>query len=253
MKKLTALLLVFVMLFAFAACKEEEKLTFEQAMSREESIQQSKIEESKVEESKIQVEIDKYIEKVGYSKPLTCLVVMFENSNGREYLKFNFDENGEFKEHIKYYFFNLQSDYDFQLDKYKNHDAYTVVDKDYDMRMIAVRLDEYVPRSFYEHYQAYAVHSQGVIIGDVEVIEEVSEIVSEAMLTSTTLSYEEIIAAGEDQEPSKDTADYKWIIIAAVAGGVVIVAAAVVIIIKKKKSGEENPEPAKDKPKKKDE
>lgn len=263
-KRIIPLILAIVMIFAFAACKNKgntdgttkpvdesvQQSMFAEGMSEYEAEQSKIAEESKAEESKVQVEVDKYIEKVGYTKPQTCLVTLKYLSNAREYQKFEFKEDGSFKKCTKYYFYDNLEDYKFQLNKHESNDNVTVTDKDNDMRMIAVRIDNHVDLPFYTAYNYYGEIQGLEIIGDPGDIEKAAEIASEALLTETTLSAEEY-NKDEDKDDSGNNAsryfleDYLWHIIVGSVGLVIAVIVAVVVIKIKKSKSSKAPKDAK--------
>ena len=163
MKKIIALLLVAVSLFAFASCKKEPVNTDPVAGANEFASNQAAVEaeyskqaaEKAEKESKIQQEIDEYVEKVGKTKKKTQLVVEVERPAGREFHKYEFSRKGEYKTQIKYMFLPDAEIYFAVLEAEQHKDEVKVIDKDKDMRMVAVKNDRFNGTSFDEMYELY--------------------------------------------------------------------------------------------------
>ncbi len=162
MKKIIALLLVAVSIFSLAACKKEpntdpvenanEFASNQAALEAEYSKQAA---EKAEKESEIQQEIDEYVEKVGKTKKKTQLVVEVERPSGREFHKYEFSRKGEYKTQIKYMFLPDLENYFAVLEAEQNKKEVKVIDKDKDMRMVAVRNDRFNGVSFDEMYELY--------------------------------------------------------------------------------------------------
>ncbi|MBQ3044517.1 MAG: hypothetical protein IJO03_02485 [Clostridia bacterium] len=177
MKKIIAMLLVFVSLFSLAACKgnggdvETDPVKaaddFAQNQAAVEAEQSKQAAEKAAEQSEIQVEIDEYIEKVGKTKKKTQLVVELKRTWGREFHKYEFNKKGEFKTQIKYMFYDTSENYFAELEAWKNRDKAKVIDKDKDMKMLVVRNGSYNGSSFDDMYKFYTmeeVAKQGYMI-----------------------------------------------------------------------------------------
>ena len=165
MKKIIALLFVFVSLFSLAACKGngEDAVTdpvkdaneFAQNQAAVEAEHSKQAAEKAAEQSEIQEEIDEYIEKVGKTKKKTQLVVELERTWGREFHKYEFNKKGEYKTQIKYMFYDLPENYFADLEAWENRDEVKIIDKDKEMMMIVVRNDRFNGVPFDEMYDLY--------------------------------------------------------------------------------------------------
>lgn len=165
MKKIIALILAVTAILSLSACKPNkvggetepyDANEFQENMSKLEEAQSKKAAEKVEKASEVEEEIDEYIKKVGKSKPKTQIVVKLNYALGRKYLKFEFNKKGEFKSHIIYYFFDSYENYNAMYNSEKNRSDATVVDHDKDMKMVAVRLDEYMEQPYDKIYEAYS-------------------------------------------------------------------------------------------------
>ena len=165
MKKIIALILAFTAILSLSACKPNkdggetepyDANEFQENMSKLEEEQSKKAAEKAEEAQKVEEEIDEYIKKVGKTNPKTQIVVKSNYALGRKYLKFEFDKKGEFKSHVIYYFFDSLENYNAMYSSEKNRSDATVVDHDKSMKMVAVRLDEYMEQPYDKIYEAYS-------------------------------------------------------------------------------------------------
>lgn len=166
-KKIIALLLVFVSLFSLAACKgnggdaETDPLKvaddFAKNQAAVEAEHSKQAAEQVAEQSQIQEEIDEYIEKVGKTKKKTQLVVELKRTWGREFHKYEFNRKGEFKTQIKYMFYDTSENYFAELEAWENRAEAKVIDKDKDMKMLVVKNNSYDGSSFEDMYKFYTM------------------------------------------------------------------------------------------------
>lgn len=165
MKKILAILLATASVLSLAACKGKNEGVTEPAdpdvfMSQQlaqEAEQSKKYEEKKQAESKVQAEIDEYIEKVGKTKKNEQLVIKCKVPEhvGREYWKFEFKANGEFKSKTVYYFLPTLEQYNAKVEIGKDDKNNKIVDKDKEMKMVAIKSESATGKSFDKMYKNY--------------------------------------------------------------------------------------------------
>ena len=127
------------------------------------------IAESIAAESKIQEEIDEYVEKVGKTKKNDQLIIKCNvpEHMGREYWKFEFKADGTFKSKTVYYFLSTLEQYNAKVDIGKNDKNYKIVEKDKDMKMVALRSEKATGKSFdkmYKNYTDEGMREMGYIV-----------------------------------------------------------------------------------------
>lgn len=169
MKKIIAILLAMASVATLAACngneeKETDPADPEVFMSQQlaaEAEQSRALEEKKQEEIKAQEEIDEYIKKVGKTKKKSQIVIKCEVPDymGREYWKFEFKGNGEYKSKTEYYFLATKEQYEAKIEIAKDTDGLKLVEKDENTRMVVIRNDKFNGRSFDTMYEMYANES----------------------------------------------------------------------------------------------
>lgn len=178
MKKLMALLLVTASVLTLASCKGKGENVTDPAdpdvyMSQQQAVEaeQSKaLAQAAEEESRVQAEIDEYIEKVGKTKKNSQLVIkcnVDENTLGREYIKFEFKADGKFKSKTTYYFLPTWEQYNAKVQIGKDDKNLKVVEKDEDMKMVAIRSENATGKSFdkmYKNYTAEGMAEMGYIV-----------------------------------------------------------------------------------------
>lgn len=177
MKKILAILLVIASVLSFAACKGKDSgvtepadpeafLSNVEAQNKEASKAAA---ESIAAESERQEEIDDYIKKIGKTKKNDQLVIQCKVPEhiGREYWKYEFDANGKFKSKIVYYFLPTLEQYNAKIDIGKNDKNYKIVDKDKEMKMVAMESKNATGKSFdkmYKNYIAEGMKDMGYIV-----------------------------------------------------------------------------------------
>jgi hypothetical protein len=164
-KKILAILLATASVLSFAACKgKDEGVTdpadpnvFMSQQLAQEAEQSKALEEKNQAESKVQSEIDEYIEKVGKTKKNEQLVIKCKVPEhiGREYWKFEFKANGEFKSKTVYYFLPTLEQYNAKVEIGKDDKNTKVVDKDKEMKMVAIKSENATGKSFDKMYKNY--------------------------------------------------------------------------------------------------
>ena len=166
MKKIIAIMLVLAAVVSLASCKvnggkgETEPYNPEEYVSNLAAAEeeQSKAAAEKAEkESKIQEEIDDYIRKVGKTKKKTqlCLRLNTPDYIGKEYWRFEFKANGEYKTKIEYHFLATSEQYHAKLQLAKDMDGMKVIEKDADLNLVVIRNDRFVGKSFDAMYSNF--------------------------------------------------------------------------------------------------
>lgn len=178
MKKILAVLLAIASVATLAACdgknggettEPADPDVFQSEVAANDAELSNAIAESVEAELEAQEEIDEYIEKVGKTKKNSQLVLQRNVPEylGREYWKFEFKKNGEYKTKIEYYFLDTKEQYNAKVQIAKDVDGLKVIEKDEDTRMVVIRNDKFNGRSYdkmYETYTTEAVAEKGYII-----------------------------------------------------------------------------------------
>ncbi len=178
MKKIIAIMLVLAAVLSLASCKvksgngETEPYNHEEYLSNiaaAEAEQSKAFAEKAEKESKVQEEIDDYIKKVGKTRKKSQLVIKCDVPEymGREYWKFEFKANGDYETKIEYYFLDTKEQYYAKVESAKNIEGMKLVEKDEETRMVVIRNDKFVGRSFdalYKNFTNDALAEMGYIV-----------------------------------------------------------------------------------------
>lgn len=163
MKKILAVIAVFLVLFSLASCKAvKPQLTDEEVRESLSAEASKKVEESIKAQKEYNAGVEAAIEEIGKTVKGEKLVVKVPTVRGIEYAVFHFDKKELVKYRVSYYFFEQMDHYEDKIDVVDKDEK--LIDKDKSLKMAVIKdteVNELTFDQYYEYYTYEKVVSQG--------------------------------------------------------------------------------------------